>query len=298
MKSSGAAIIGVQPDNEARVTIIKQSIVEGHYLDGRNHETVIGKKLAEKLGVELGDKVVGMASTTSGSVGTDLFRIVGLYETVSSDFDKSYMFIPLKDAQQMLEMGSNVSEFAIITTDRNRVEDVKHKLAVTLGQKYEVLSYPDLIPLMVSQMQIYEESLYIVYVIIGLALIFGIINTMLMSVFERIQEFGVLMAIGMKNSRLFSMVMTEAVLLGALGSILGMIIGYALYLPLSVSGIDLSGFSESLTAFGSGAIIYPVLTASTVIGTLLVIPFTAVLGSVYPALKAARLVPTSAIRHV
>ena len=106
------------------------------------------------------------------------------------------------------------------------------------------------------------------------------------------------MAIGMKNSRLFSMVMTEAVLLGALGSILGMIIGYALYLPLSVSGIDLSGFSESLTAFGSGAIIYPVLTASTVIGTLLVIPFTAVLGSVYPALKAARLVPTSAIRHV
>src|SRR3989304_3041593 len=115
-------------------------------------------------------------------------------------------------------------------------------------------------PLMLAQMEVYKESTYISYVIVGLAMIFGIINTMLMSVFERIHEFGVLMAIGMKNRRLFGMILTEALVLGVLGTLLGIAAGSAIPLPLSASGLDLSGFSESLTSFGTGSIIYPVLT--------------------------------------
>jgi putative ABC transport system permease protein len=298
LNSSGGMIVGVEPDKEQRVTTIKRSIVHGHYLTGAKHEVVIGQRLAGKLGVGLGDKVVGMASTMNGSVGSDLFRVVGIFETASSEFDKSYMYISLANAQEMLEMGKRISEFAIITKQREQVETVKNELAKKLGERYEVLSYADLMPLMLSQIEIYKESLYIVYLIVGLAMIFGIINTMLMSVYERIQEFGVLMAIGMKNSRLFSMVLAEALFLGTVGAAIGMLIGYGLYIPLSTHGINLSMFSDSLSSFGVGSVIYPVLSTSTIVETLIVVPLIAMLGALYPALKAVRLVPINAIRYV
>ena len=298
LNSSGGVIVGVEPELEGNVTTIRNSIAEGRYLSGKKHEVIIGKKLAEKLSVGIGDKVVGMASTLSGRVGSDLFRIVGLYQTVSSEFDKAYMFISLNNAQDMLEIGNGVSEFAVITSDRKRVEAVKDEIAGELGSEYEVLSYADIMPLMLAQMEIYKESIYIVYLIVGMAMIFGIINTMLMSVFERIREFGVLMAIGMKNIRLFFMVLIEALLLGIVGTAIGLIVGAAIYFPLSAIGIDLSMFSESLTSFGSGAVIYPVLTVESLINTLVIIPLIAVLGAIYPAIRAVRLEPMNAIRYV
>lgn len=198
----------------------------------------------------------------------------------------------------MLNMGTSVSEFAMITTDRNTVEIVKRNLAARLGDRYEVLSYADIMPLMISQMQIYEQSMYIVYIIIGLAMIFGIVNTMLMSVFERIHEFGVLMSIGMKNRRLVAMVLAEAFLLGASGAVLGLAVGVGIILPLSHSGLNLSMFSESLTSFGTGSIIYPVIRFEAILQALLIIPLIAVMGALYPAFKATRYQPVEAIRYV
>lgn len=296
--SSGLTLAGVEPDRERKVSTVAKWIVEGEYLSGKKHEIIIGKKLAEKLDVGLGDKVVAMASTLKGNVGADMFRIVGLFETVSSEFDKSFIFISLENAQEMLEPKGGISEFAIITTDRNVVEPVKQMIAQKLGPKYEVLSYADLIPLMLAQMEIYKEGTFIFYIIVGLAMIFGIINTMLMSVFERIREFGVLMAIGMKNRRLLTMILLEALLLGALGTLIGIAVGSAIILPLSSSGLSLSQFSESLTSFGAGSVIYPMLTVETVVEAMLIVPLIAVLGAIYPALKAVRFEPVAAIRYV
>jgi putative ABC transport system permease protein len=298
LNSSGVTLVGVEPNREMKVTTVASRIVEGRYLSGQKHEIIIGKKLAEKLNVGLGDKVVGMASALKGNVGADMFRIVGLFETVSSEFDKSFIFVSLQNAQEMLELDGGISEFAIITTSRAVVEPVKRAIAAELGPKYEVLSYADLMPLMLAQMEVYKESTYIIYVIVGLAMIFGIINMMLMSVFERVREFGVLMAIGMKNRRLFGMILTEALVLGILGTFLGIGIACAITLPLSASGIDLSMFSESLTSFGSGSIIYPVLSVGTLVDSMIIIPLIAVLGAVYPALKAVRFEPVRAIRYV
>lgn len=295
--SAGTNIVGVVPTEEERVTKIKESIVEGRYLTGKDHEIVVGRKLAEKLEVGLGDKVVAMASATDGSIGADMFRIVGLYETFSSQFDKLSVYVPLANAQKTLALGSNVSEFAVITSNADLVRQFKDLLTSELDESYEVLTYEEILPLLVLQMDIYAESMFIIYMIVGGAMIFGIINAMLMSVFERIPEFGVLMAIGMKNTTLFFMIVSEALLLGLLGSAVGLAIGYGIYVPLAASGINLSVFSEALTSFGSGAIIHPVLTRQAVINSIVVIPVIAVLGAIYPAIRAVRLQPVNAIRQ-
>jgi putative ABC transport system permease protein len=296
--SSGVYLVGINSDKEEKVTKIKRSLVEGEYLSGKEREIVIGKRLAEKLGVELGDKVVAMATSLDGSVGSDVFRIVGLYQTFSSEFDKTTIYIPLRNAQRMLELGDKLTEFAIIVENTKLLDQIKSELKSKLGENYEVLTYRDLLPLLVMQIDLYKETIWIFYLIVGIAMVFGIINTMLMSVMERIREFGVLMAIGMKNARLFIMILIEAFILGIFGSALGVIAGIIIYYPLSISGIDLSLFAEGLTAFGSGAIIYPILTANSVINAVIIIPVVSMLGALYPAYKTIQLQPVSAIRHV
>ncbi len=296
--SSGGVVVGVQPEREALVTTISESIVEGEYLSGGSHEVVIGRELADKLDVELGDKVVGMASAISGKVGADLFRVVGIFETLSTEFDKTYMFISLASAQQMLELGDNVSEFAMVCGENVVVDSVQIAVTSQLDDDYEVLSYSNLLPMLMNQMQMYEQMMFIIYLIVGIAMVFGIINTMLMSVFERIQEFGVLMAIGMKNSRLFSMIMIEAFFLGIIGTVLGLVCALLINWPLSATGIDLSMFAEGLKSFGAGAIIYPVITSTTIINAIVIIPLVTVVGALYPAVKAMRLEPMYAIRYV
>jgi putative ABC transport system permease protein len=296
--SSGVLINGIIPDEEQFITNIKQSIVKGRYLDGGRHEIIIGTELAKKLGVDLGDKVVAMATALGGDIGSDVFRIVGLYKTFSSDFDKSTIFIAIKSAQTMLNLGNRVSEFAIIVKDTRQVDNIKIKLIDKLNDKYEVLTYKDIMPLLIMQLDLFKQSMLVFYFIIGLALIFGITNTMLMAVFERINEFGVLMAIGMKNSRIFSMIIFEALFLGLVGTVFGLIAGLLIYWPLSYSGINLSAFSDSLSAWGTGNIIYPVLYMEGILNAIFIVPFISVVAAIYPAIKAIRLEPIYAIRYI
>lgn len=296
--SSGVYIYGVEAGREENVSKIKSSIIKGTYLTGDKREIVLGKRLADKLGVKLGDKVVGLANTPDGSIGSELFRITGFYETFSSEFDKSSIFINIASAQNMLNIGDNIFEFALITNNYKEASIVKDQISSKLSGQYEVLDYQDLLPLLIMQLDLYQEMMWILNLIIGLALIFGIINAMLMSVFERIREFGVIMSIGMKNSKLFLMVLLEALIIGVIGTILGIFAGILIHIPLSISGIDFSIFSESLKSFGVGAIIYPVLSLGNTISLIIIIPFIAALGAIYPAYKAVKLEPIYAIRYV
>ena len=296
--SSGTSIVGVDPEVERKLTSIESSIIEGSYLSGQPHEIVIGRALAGKLEVGLGDRVVAMASAKDGHMGSELFRVVGIFETFSSEFDKMSVYVPRSSAQAMLGLGEEVSEFAMLVSNTEQIRSIEETLEAKLGDRYEVLPYMEILPFLVLQIELFDQSMAVFYVIIGIALIFGIINTMLMSVFERIKELGVLKAIGMKNDRILMMVLYEALLLGVLGTAAGFVIGYLIYLPLSDSGVDLSMFSEGLRSFGVGAIIYPVLTAGVIVNALLIIPLVAVLGAVYPAVRAMRLEPVQAIRYV
>lgn len=296
--SSGISIVGIDPKEEENITIIKKLMVEGEYLTDKKRDIVIGKKLSEKLGVGIGDKIVLMVTNFSGNVATDVFRVAGLYETSFSEFDRVTAYIDIGIAQEFLGITGKISEFAIIVNNVEKVETIKETLAGRLGSSYEVMSFVDIIPAIILMVDSYDEMILVYYLIIGLATIFGIINVMLMSVFERVREFGVLMAMGMKNFKIFFMILSEALLLSSCGMIIGIIIGVGIYLPLSYSGINFSAFAEGLTMVGISAIVYPALTMQGVLNAIFIIPVISVVAAIYPAYRAISLQPVIAIRYV
>ncbi|MBU2491486.1 MAG: ABC transporter permease [Bacteroidetes bacterium] len=296
--SSGVYINGIIPDKEKEVSIIFRQIVEGHYFTGDKREIVIGGKLADKLEVGLGDKVVIMSNTPDGTIGSEVFRVAGIYKSFSSEFDKSFIYIPLETAQSMLNINNRIFEFAVVANDYKKIELVKSSIKSGLNDNYEVMSYKDLLPFLVYQIDLSKESMWIFNLIIELALIFGIINSMLMAVFERINEIGVLMSIGMKNIKIFFMILLEGLVIGIIGTVVGLISGFLIMLPLESSGINFAIYTESLESYGIGAVIYPTLSMDDVLGVLIMIPLISIIGAVYPAYKAIKLEPVNAIRYV
>ena len=294
--SSGVSIVGIVPDEELRTTTIHKYIVKGSYLSGNPGDIIISTSTAEKLHVGLGDKVVIMASRLDGSVGSEACRIVGVFETFDSGFDQTHVYIPLTTEQQMLGAARRISEFVVNPVDTKQTDEVAEQLSSELPSGFEVMTYKQMLPLLVMQIQLYNESIYFFYAIIAIALIFGIINTMLMAVMERTHEFGVDMAIGMANKRIFRMVLAEALFLGIIGTVVGIVVSFAIFIPLARSGWNLAMFSESLKSVGVGTTIHPVLDIASLANTIVIIPFASVVGAVYPAFRAVKLQPVDAIR--
>ncbi|MFH0735475.1 MAG: FtsX-like permease family protein [bacterium] len=296
--STGVYINGIIPNDEANVSTIKSSIIRGKYLSGALNEIITSEKLAQKLDITIGDKIVIMSNTLKGNIGSELFRITGLFSTFSSEFDKTNIYITLKSSQKLLEVGDNIYEFALITNDINKAPKIAAALSQKLSTNYEIMSYEDILPLIIIQLDMYKQLSFFITLIISLAMIFGIINTMLMAVFERIREFGVLMSIGMKNSKLFFMIIMESFILGVIGTIIGTVVGLAVQMPLMHFGLNLSVFTKSLDSFGLGAIIYPTISIENTFITFLTIPIISIIGALYPAFKAIRLQPINALHYV
>lgn len=296
--SSGAKLIGIKPDKESLITSIKSMIVRGDYVSNNKGEILIGTDMAEKLNVDIGDKIVMIAAAVDGSVQSELFRVCGIFRSSSSEFNKNYVYVNIDAANILLKMDNAVTQFALLIDNTENTLYYKETITDILGQDYEVFTYADLLPLLIVYVDLAKQMMIILYVIIGIAILFSIINTMLMSVFERIQEIGVLMSVGMRNNRIFLMIVQEAFLLGTLGTLIGMIIGLAFYYYFASTGVDLSSFSESLESFGIGTLIYPILDQTIILRSLIIMPLTTVIGAIYPAIKAIKLQPTEAMRYI
>lgn len=300
--SYGVSIVGIIPREEEKITTISKCITGGSYLSREPGQILISESMAEKLKVGLGDKVVIMASRLDGSIGSEACRVSGIFETFNSSFDQTHVYIPIQTADQMLNADGLVSEFVINPKNPRDLAAIDSRLRSDIAAlpgavgEYEILTYEQMLPLLVAQLELYKQALYLIAGLIAFALIFGIIDTMLMSVMERTHEFGVSMAMGMSNGKIFTMVMIEALYLAVIGTAIGLAASYGVMSSLLRSGWDLSMFSASLKSLGIGSIIYPVLETSSVVQTVLIIPIVTLVGSVYPALKAIRLQPVEAIR--
>jgi ABC-type lipoprotein release transport system permease subunit len=230
-----------------------------------------------------------------GTLTSGLFRITGIYKTSNTQYDEANVFVRQSDLVALINLEENAChEIAILLTSNDLLNTASENLKGS-SHGVEVSTWRDLMP----EVNLVEESMDVyMYFFLGIvlvALIFGIINTMLMAVLERTKELGMLMAVGMNKMRVFLMILLETVLLSFTGGIIGMLIAYVVVIYSNHQGIDLSVFAEGYEKLGYESIIYPVSSMDIHIKVGLMVLITGTLAAIYPAWKAIQLEPAEAL---
>ena len=296
VSSSGVNIIGINPENEKEVTSISSYIEEGKFFETeKRNPALVGKKLADKLGLKMGSKIVLTFQNIDTTLNYAAFRITGIFKTESTNFDQSHLFVRKTDLYKTMESEPIISEIAIRLNSSDDLDSVYSKLKLNYSS-LKVETWKQLAPELEFTYEMLILELEIFLGIILAALLFGITNTMLMSVMDRIREFGVLMAVGMKRVRVFFLILIETFVLSIFGGIIGMLLGGITIWYLSDKGIDLSIFAEGLNAYGMPTQMYPVLPLYFYFVLILMIIITAIIAAIYPSIKTIKLMPAKAIR--
>ena len=297
----GVSVKGINPKEEAAISNLDQKIIEGDYLgdDGRN-PIIISQKLAEKLNTKLRKKVILTLQTLDGKPIQASFKVKGIYSTGNAQLDQAFVFVRSSDINNLLGVDEKAGhEIAVLLKDIDQLGNFTTELKADSDTlEYAIEPYYELSP----QLKLYTDQMSLVTgimtFIIMFALIFGIINTMLMAVLERTKELGMLMSIGMNKWKVFLTIVFETIMLTIVGAPLGMLLGWITITWTGKSGIDLSMFEKGLEQFGMSGMVYPSLTPETYIIIGISTAFTALLASIYPARRAVKLKPVEALRKV
>lgn len=299
--SAGVAIVGIDPAREQTVTTIDRGIVKGQYLpEGEVRPVLIGDRLAVNLKADIGDKVVLLVQAADGSMGANLFRVAGIFRSGAPELDRGMAFILRKDAQALFSLQNRETEAVVLLNSSRVVPAAQQALQSKLsGEHVEVLTWYQVEPFLLQFIQLDDAFFYIIVVFFFVVISIGILNTIMMSVFERVREFGVMMALGTKPRQIVKMVVEEAFVLALVGAVIGSAIGISASLYFAHHGMNLSAWAEGAAALGmTSSMVYTRLTAANVVISNLAVLAVVVLVGLYPAMHASRLRPVEAIRHV
>jgi ABC-type lipoprotein release transport system permease subunit len=294
--SVGVRVVAVQPDAEARVSAYARSLREGEWLTSARGRAVLGASLARRLHVEPGDKIVLSVQDLAGDLTAQAFRVGGLFRTASRPIDDSTVLVRLDEGQELFGVGGGVSEIVVLSDEPGTVDALSRALGSALAPGAEVRSWKELQPLLVHLVQMMDRVAWVIYASVFIAMAFGIANVLLMSIYERTREIGVMMAVGMKPRRIVLSVVAESMLVTGLGLAAGLAAGLS-WIWLLQDGIDLGFYADGLEALGVGAVIRPVIRANDLAAPVVMAAIAALLASAWPASRAARLRPGEALRR-
>jgi len=301
--SRGVMVMGINPEKERNVSKIYDYTLktgDSSFLDDMTEDSIlISKQMAARLDLIVGDRLVLMIQDRKSDIVGEGLVVKGLFESPVDSFDKYVVFVGLKKLQSITGLGQGVSEITMIVKDKGTVTPLRNVLRDRFREKgLEVLSWKDMAPNLVRAVALFDTIMYIFFGIVFVTVIFSIANTLIMAIMERFHEIGVMKSIGTRPSKIFFMIIFEAVNLGIVGLIAGIVLGMALNSLLSVTGINLSFYMESMRAWGTGSIIYPVIKGLDIVVAVVIVLFTTLIAALYPAVKAARIKPLDALHYV
>lgn len=293
--SYGVKLIGINPPEERKVSAIAGKLVEGSFSgDSSRHQIVISAKLAERLNLKLKSKAVVMCQSLNGDIASGAFRVAGIYRTNNEPFDESHVYLRGEQLEELLGTGAAIHEIAVLLKDEVQTEAIRDEYAGR-WKGAELRSWMDLAPDMKLLIGVFDEYMSVFMLIVFLAVAFGIVNTMLMSVLERSRELGMMFAIGMNKRRVFGMITLETLFLMLAGLPVGLSGGLATVWYFGRYGISF-GTSEVMSNFGFGQVLYPALSFQQVLTTVTFITVITIISSIYPSARAIMIRPSEAIR--
>jgi len=291
-------MVGINPESEKHLSQIDDAMEKGSYFEagGGERNLVIGRELAERLEVGVGDRVVlTAAQVQTDNLAQELFRVSGIYFMNVDELDKGMAFVRLDKAREMLNLGDSAHEIAIDFRQSSVGRQKDHPFwdeYSRLGNTAE--GWAELMPQLQTAFELSRFSIYITGLILFGVVALGIINALFMSLYERMYEFGVLLAVGTRKAELARLIVFEAGALAIVSSVAGIVLGFIVNYIFTHVGFDFTGSEYSGVTFREP--LYPVMTAGQfILYPILVFVFTLIV-SLYPAIYAARLTPVNAMR--
>jgi len=289
-ESVGVRVIGIDPPSAANAPF-RDGLVSGQFLTSDdNSGLLIGQPLADQIGLKVGDQVNLSVNTSNGDVDQQLFTIRGVYSTHTPGYDQSTVFLPLAKAQAITRAQNHTSTIFVLLKDREQTDAVA---AALQGGAYEVKTWQQMNDLLVQTEQLSNSYMFVLYLIVLAITATVIINTLVMSVFERTREIGILSAIGMRSSRIMAMFFAESSLLAFGGIAMGLVLGGLLVAYATRYGFFIGNLG--LTGILIGERIYAHLTLNDTISLTLVAFVVTLLAALYPARLAAHMEPIAAL---
>src|SRR6185436_5462406 len=289
-ESKGVQILGIEPDSAANQPF-RDGMLQGEFLQAADREGIlIGNILADKLKLKVNDKVNLLVTTSNGDVDEQLFTIRGIFTTRTPGFDESTIFMPLAKAQAITATENHASTIFILLQHSEDAEAVAQALQ---SNNYKILTWREQ-NVFITQFEDYANAFFIVLYLIVLGITATVVtNTLVMAVFERTREIGILSAIGMKGRGIMAQFLAEAALLATGGVIGGLIIGGAAVAYFTVYGIYIGDYGLTGVLFEDH--IYAHLTLGNTINLAIVTYIITLIASLYPASLAARMEPVEAL---
>jgi ABC-type lipoprotein release transport system permease subunit len=294
----GVTLVGIEPERERGISFVANDVTEGRFLESRDDRgLVVGRKLVEKLETGLGKRVVVMSQDPENEIADRGFRIVGIFDSKLAQYEDGYVFGGEGAIQDLLGVGDAISEVAILGTDYRDVEGLHRMVADAAGPDVEVLPWNELDSYLGSMLAVMDGFVVVWIVVVFLALSFGLVNTLVMAVFERVREIGLMLALGMTPRNILSQILAESILLLVIGLAIGNLAAWAAIEPLK-DGIDVSIVGEGMEYFGAASMLYPALYLKDVILANVIVIVLGFFASLSPAWRASRYDPVRAITKV
>ncbi|MES0327305.1 MAG: ABC transporter permease [Gammaproteobacteria bacterium] len=293
--SRGISLIGIEPESESQIGFDRDSIIEGRFLkDSSDTGLIIGAKMAERLETRLGKRVVVMSQDPDNNIADRGFRIVGIYKAKIASLEEINIYAGLATVQKLLKLDKQVSEIAITNDDYRHVDSWYQEIKKAVDVNLQILPWYEVDTYLGTMMTMMDGFVLVWVIIIFLALSFGLVNTLIMAVFERIREIGLMQALGMRPSMILYQILMESLLLLLIGLLLGNVLAVSTILPLQ-DGIDVSVVAKGMEMMGSSSVLYPALKLNDVLLANVIVIILGLLTSILPAWHAASFDPVEAL---
>jgi len=292
---------GERPDGSDTSQISRQLAAKVDPPPARPPGVILGADLARILKLKAGQTLFLISQTVDGLNAEARFKVIGIYRTGTSQYDRSRVYLNIVDLQRFLRLGNRVHEITVLTRSAERSARVAKRLASRVnGAAVLVRTWDQIRPDIKSMIQLNQASMVLMVAIIFLVAALGVVNTMLMAVFERTRELGMLKALGMSGWRILWLVVVETTLLVLVGSLFGVALGVGLDLYMMIWGINLGAMTEGISMGGMGLAptIHAVITLEGVLAPVVVLALMCFLGALYPGIRAARMRPAQGMREV